>query len=147
MSLHTRIRTLKEWGREVLSKRAAAPEGEVLEVLSFAVALHKEVMQGESPLTSYYMQTLAELEPLVGTLLILGEEQAESCSPEGLPWNIHSSEIYERGISPWSKTLGIPPVVLWYSFQNPGEPPEDLLLPDGSWNSGASRDLLLKSIG
>ncbi len=150
--LHFRdqIATLKVWGAEVLAHKEEALEREVLEVLSLGVSIHQELLQADSDspfagLSPYYMQALEILNPLMGTLLVLPPEHAAKVSPQGIPWGIHTSEIYERGILPWSQTLGIPPVKLWYSFRVPGEPPNCLLLPDGSWNSNASLEDLAQA--
>lgn len=141
-----RTLTLKVWGKGILQKREKATAEEVLEVLALGISLRKELCDEDShKLAGSYFQAVSELSDNFGTILVLSAEQARELSPEGIPWILHETELYTRGIEPWSRTLGVTPVSLWYSFENPGEPPISLLLPNGGWNSNASLEELAKA--
>ena len=145
----TRITTLQGWGRDVLSQKARARKEDVLEVLTLGLELEREI-RAFTPLTGSYWQVLEDLRPYWGTLLILSLEdltQAGIDYTNGLPnpWGIHSSELYVTGLRVWAQTLGVSPLEVWYSFKNPGNPPKQLTLNDGSWNPGVTAEQLRRA--
>ncbi len=147
LNAQARITLLKEWGSGVLSQKDEAREQEVREVLTLGVSLWEEVSQ-LPPLLPPYFQALEELRPYAGTFLKLNPEDL-SGNPErsavNLPWEVLTSEIYEKGLVPWAQTLGLTPLQVWYMFEQPGNPPEELLREDLSWNSNATAEQILKA--
>lgn len=143
-----RITLLKEWGSGVLSQKDESCKQEVLEVLALGVSLWEEVSQ-LPPLLPPYFQALEELRPYAGTFLKLNLEDLSGLSDPftfavNLPWEVLTSELYEQGLVPWAQTLGLTPLQVWYMFEQPGNPPEELLREDLSWNSNATADQILK---